>query len=206
LVKHRGDEKLPKSFTPQERSYIVQRLQKEAAACLAQYGVRHTTVDELVRRAGIPKGTFYLFYRSKEQLLFEVLLQLHEQMQTQMQAALAALNPATVGPNELAELLFQFFIQAQQQPILRLLNSDEVELLARKLPPEVVASHVQDDSELLAGLMRQLPGARGKDPQIFSAAFHQIYFATLHKEEIDATHYEAALRLLIRGVVLQLLQ
>ena len=53
---------MPKSFTPEERGYIVRRLQKEATACLAQYGIRHTTVDELVRRAGIPKGTFYLFY------------------------------------------------------------------------------------------------------------------------------------------------
>ena len=197
---------MPKSFTPQERSYIVQRLQKEAAACLAQYGVRHTTVDELVRRAGIPKGTFYLFYRSKEQLLFEVLLQLHEQMQTQMQTALAALGPAALGPDALTDVLFQFFMQAQQQPILRLMNSDEVALLARKLPPEVVANHVQDDSELVAGLMQQLPGASGKDAQLFSAALHQIYFATLHKEELNDDHYEAALRLLIRGVVLQLLQ
>ena len=197
---------MPKSFTPQERSYIVQRLQKEAVACLAQYGVRHTTVDELVRRAGIPKGTFYLFYHSKEQLLFEVLLQLHEQMQTQMQTAVAALDPASVGPDALADLLFQFFMQAQQQPILRLMNSEEVALLARKLPPEVVANHMQDGSALVAGLMQQLPGARGKDAQLFSAALHQIYFATLHKEELNADHYEAALRLLIRGVVLQLLQ
>lgn len=197
---------MPKSFTPQERSYIVQRLQKEAAACLAQYGVRHTTVDELVRRAGIPKGTFYLFYRSKEQLLFEVLLQLHEQMQAQMQTALASLDPASVGPDELADLLFRFFMQAQQQPILRLMNSDEVTLLARKLPPEVVANHVQDDSELVAVLMQQLPGASGKDAQVFSAALHQIYFATLHQDELNADCYEAGLRLLIRGVVLQLLQ
>ncbi len=197
---------MPKSFTPEERGYIVRRLQKEATACLAQYGIRHTTVDELVRRAGIPKGTFYLFYHSKEQLLFEVLLQLHEQMQAQMQAAVTAMDPATTGPDELAELLFQFFIQAQQQPVLRLMNSDEVSLLARKLPPEVVANHIQDDSELVAGLMRQLPGASGKDARVFNAALHQIYFATLHKEEMDAAHYEAALRLLIRGVVLQLLQ
>ncbi|MPM81283.1 hypothetical protein SDC9_128335 [bioreactor metagenome] len=159
-----------------------------------------------MRRAGIPKGTFYLFYHSKEQLLFEVLLQLHEQMQTQMQTAVAALDPASVGPDALADLLFQFFMQAQQQPILRLMNSEEVALLARKLPPEVVANHVQDDSALVAGLMQQLPGARGKDAQLFSAALHQIYFATLHKEELNADHYEAALRLLIRGVVLQLLQ
>ena len=27
-------------------------------------GVKKTTVDELVKRVGIPKGTFYLFYPS----------------------------------------------------------------------------------------------------------------------------------------------
>ena len=35
-------------------------------------GVKKTTVDELVKRTGIPKGTFYLFYPSKEMLLFDV--------------------------------------------------------------------------------------------------------------------------------------
>ncbi|WP_286081321.1 TetR/AcrR family transcriptional regulator [Parablautia intestinalis] len=32
-----------------------------------------TTVDEIVKRVNIPKGTFYLFYKSKELLLFEVI-------------------------------------------------------------------------------------------------------------------------------------
>ncbi|MFH1513530.1 MAG: helix-turn-helix domain-containing protein, partial [Bacillota bacterium] len=60
---------MPKSFSDAERAYIKERLLREAEACLAAYGVRKTTVDELVRRAGIPKGTFYLFYASKEALI-----------------------------------------------------------------------------------------------------------------------------------------
>ena len=52
---------MPKSYSDQEREYIVKRLKEEAAKCLSQYGVRRTTVDELVQRVGIPKGTFYLF-------------------------------------------------------------------------------------------------------------------------------------------------
>ena len=197
---------MPKSYTPEERSYIVQHLQKEAAACLAQYGIRHTTVDELVRRVGIPKGTFYLFYRSKEELLFEVLLQLHEQMETQIQTAFAALDPASIGPDEMTDLLFGFFKQAEQQPILQVMNSDDVQLLVRKLPPEVVQGHLRDDRDLLAGLMQHLPGAGGKEVPAFSTALHQVYFATLHKNELDTSQYDAGLRLLIRGVVLQLLQ
>ena len=47
---------------------------EEANACLAAYGIRKTTVDELVRRVGIPKGTFYLFYESKGRLIRDVIL------------------------------------------------------------------------------------------------------------------------------------
>ena len=64
----------PKSFSGQERTLIDQRLRAAAAECLERYGVRKTTVDELVRRAGIPKGTFYLFYPSKEALFFSLLI------------------------------------------------------------------------------------------------------------------------------------
>ena len=40
---------------------------------------------------------------------------------------------------------------------------------------------------------------------MLSAAFHAIYYATLHKKEIGEAHYEQALRLLIHGVVTQII-
>lgn len=68
---------MPKSYSEQEREYIRKRLKEEAAKCLARYGVRRTTVDEIVKRVNIPKGTFYLFYkllfsRLKEQPIFRL--------------------------------------------------------------------------------------------------------------------------------------
>ena len=45
---------MPKSYSEQEREYIRERLKEEAAQCLAKYGVRRTTVDEIVRRVKIP--------------------------------------------------------------------------------------------------------------------------------------------------------
>ena len=38
------------------------------------------STDELVKRAGIPKGTFYLFYPSKEMLLFDCAQDFHEEV------------------------------------------------------------------------------------------------------------------------------
>lgn len=65
-------------YSDQEREYIIKRLKEEAAACMGQFGIRRTTVDELVKRVNIPKGTFYLFYKSKELLLFDVIQEQHE--------------------------------------------------------------------------------------------------------------------------------
>ena len=75
---------MPKSYSESERAYIKERLMEEAEKCLAQYGIRKTTVDELVRRVNIPKGTFYLFYESKERLLFDVILRLNDEIQEQL--------------------------------------------------------------------------------------------------------------------------
>ena len=56
---------MPKTYSEQEREYIDKRLREEAMNCMAAYGIRKTTVDELVRRVRIPKGTFYLFMSPK---------------------------------------------------------------------------------------------------------------------------------------------
>lgn len=68
---------MPKALSVQERETIQNLLKNEARQCLHTLGIKKTTVDELVRRVRIPKGTFYLFYPSKELLFFDVLLDFH---------------------------------------------------------------------------------------------------------------------------------
>ena len=69
---------MPKRYSEEERAYIRKRLKEEAVSCMGQFGIRRTTVDEIVKRVNIPKGTFYLFYKSKELLLFDVIQEQHE--------------------------------------------------------------------------------------------------------------------------------
>jgi AcrR family transcriptional regulator len=92
-------------YSDGEREHIRRRLLEEAETCLAQYGARKTTVDELVRRVRIPKGTFYLFYASKALLFFEVLRSLHDRIQAELSGRLGAAG-AKSRANAVAELLF----------------------------------------------------------------------------------------------------
>lgn len=196
---------MPKRYSDREKEYIKERLKKEAANCLAQYGIRRTTVDELVKRVKIPKGTFYLFYPSKEMLLFEVILQFHEDIEQSLLNAISQLDPETLTADQLTDVLFQFYKQAEETPVLKMISSDEIELLARKLPPELVEAHLVSDLSTVETVLAALPTKPGMDSAAVSAAFRAIYFSTLHREDIGEEKYDDGLRFLIRGLIMQLL-
>lgn len=196
---------MPKSYSEAERDYIKRRLKEEAAQCLAQYGVRRTTVDEIVKRVNIPKGTFYLFYKSKELLLFEAIQEQHELVSHALYQAISDLAAQELSAEKLTDAIFSFYKMTEQMPILKRLDLGEVELLARKLPPEIVAQHLQDDTDTIETMLSLLPIKKEVDIKVLSAAFHAVYYATLHKPEIGEEHYDAALRTLIYGIVTQVL-
>ena len=197
---------MPKSYSDQEREYIVKRLKEEAAKSLAQYGVRRTTVDDLVQRVGIPKGTFYLFYKSKELLLFEVIQEQHEIINNELSVALSKITGKGFTADNLTDLIFAFFKKTEEMPILRLLDTNEVELLVRKLPREVVEAHFQDDTDTIEQMLSMFPIKKNLDVKVVSAAFHAVYFATLHKIDIGVENYDEALRLMIYGIVSQMMK
>lgn len=195
---------MPKSFSEQERAYIRQRLKEEAAGCLAKYGVRRTTVDEIVRRANIPKGTFYLFYKSKELLLFEVIQEQQEQVNRALYETVSAIDDAELSAEKLTDVIVAFYKMTEKMPILKLIDAGEVELLVRKLPREIVDGHFQDDADTIGKMLALFPVKKEVDIKVISAAFHAIYFATLHKADIGE-QYDEALRTLIYGIVTQII-
>ena len=196
---------MPKSYSEQEREYIKKRLKEEAAKCLAQYGIRRTTVDEIVKRVNIPKGTFYLFYKSKELLLFDVIQEQHEIINRELYRILSDIANTDFSAEKLTDVIFEFFKMTEEMLILKLLDINEVELLVRKLPQETIAEHFLDDTDMIEKMLTLFPVKKEVDIKVISAAFHAIYFATLHKAEIGEEHYDEALRTLIYGVVTQII-
>lgn len=194
---------MPKRYSDQERAYIKKRLKEEAAACMGQFGIRRTTVDEIVKRVNIPKGTFYLFYPSKELLLFEVIQEQHALVNQKLYQELSGLVETDLSAEKITDVIFEFYKLTEEMPVFRLMDSGEIELLVRKLPQEVVEAHLQEDT--IPELFSLLPVKKDVDIPVLSTALHAIYYATLHKKEIGEAQYEQALRLLIHGVVTQII-
>lgn len=196
---------MPKCYSDQEREYIRKRLKEEAAACMGQYGIRRTTVDEIVKRVNIPKGTFYLFYKSKELLLFEVIQEQHELVNQKLYQAISDMAGTEFSAEKITDVIFEFYKMTENMLVLKMLDASEVELLVRKLPREVVEEHLQDDTDTIEKMFALLPVKKEVDIKVISAAFHAIYYATLHKKEIGEEQYDQALWTLIHGMVIQII-
>lgn len=166
---------------------------EEAAKCL-EHGIRRTTVDKIVKRVNIPKGAFYLYYPSGELLLFEASLQAHDAIDEELCNAVGQINPAGDIGGQLTAIIVRFYSEAAENSIL-----------LRKLPPNVIENHLASGTTALERVFAALPINPKADGSAFCAAFRAVYFATPHKEEIGKDQLAGALRLLVKGLINQLL-
>jgi AcrR family transcriptional regulator len=196
---------MPKAFSENEKRYIRQRLMEEARICLDQFGVRKTTVDELVKRANIPKGTFYLFYDSKELLFFDVFSAFHDEIHSRLLSEIAVANDK-MSPAKLTHIILGLYRTLGDSFMLSFLTNGEMERLIRKLPPEVAQSHAEEDDIIVDKLLFLVPNMKADKSRVFSAALRGVFLSMLYKQEIGEDVFDEALEMLIHGVVMQMFE
>lgn len=140
-------------FSETEKQNIKSRLLEEGERLFAVYGLKKVTIDELVHATGIAKGSFYVFYPSKEQLFFEIAIAMQERLWQDMEGFLQ--THKALPPRELMKQTFIYMLgQYKRYPIMQKMDNETTALLFRKLPKEVVEAHTHDDSEELLKLQK----------------------------------------------------
>ena len=127
------------AFTDEEKKLIRKKLQKVARECIKRYGVRKTTVDQMVAMADISKGSFYNFYSSKEMLFFTVLEEYQIDIMNRLAEQLEQKNQ--INADQFVKLLYDFYQDFRYSFVLTIFKNHEMELLIRKLPKEVIETH-----------------------------------------------------------------
>ncbi|MDF2588172.1 MAG: TetR family transcriptional regulator [Anaerocolumna sp.] len=196
---------MPKTYTEKERQFIIKRLKEVANDCLCLYGVKKTTVDEIVKRVNIPKGTFYLFYESKESLLFDVINDLHESIQSEFIHEVSALG-GQLTTDKITNILCNLIKKLDETCLLKIMTNGDMELLMRKLPDKVVEEHLSHDDNSMEQFLRFIPNAESKNIKAFSGALRGVFLTMLNKREIGEDVFDEALKIMIHGIILQLME
>lgn len=172
---------MPRAFKPTERSHIEARLLETGRALFERQGLRKTNVAELAAAAGIGKGSFYLFYPSKEDLFMAISDRFEVQVKSAFLAELAALRRAGADVRTLLRRYFQLHFEAfERHPFLRLLaDPTELELLLRRVGPERFEAERERDAKFFSELISTWQHEGLVDPRLDPLAVSALSRAVL---------------------------
>ncbi|MBY8983123.1 MAG: TetR/AcrR family transcriptional regulator [Candidatus Lokiarchaeota archaeon] len=108
---------MPKGFTTKEKKIIKKSLIDKATDLFGIYGVKKTNVEQITSAVGIAKGSFYLFYNSKEELFMDVLKKTEKKLIKEMRNLLKNIKQ---NPKESFKNFIKFQINApKENPIIQ---------------------------------------------------------------------------------------
>lgn len=205
---------MPKIYSEEEKKLIIEKLKHEANILMQEKGVKKTTVDELVKRAGIPKGTFYLFYPSKEMLLFDVSQDFHEQVDKYIEEGIFKIlqtkNKSLQNPDlsdcveELTDVILGAMEITYNSCLSVLLNPESMNLILSKLPPDVLDKHRVSDGDICDGFFKAIADEKGINVEALTGSFMMIIFGGMYKNAIGSENWKESMRIVLRGIVMQL--
>ncbi|MCK5201349.1 MAG: TetR/AcrR family transcriptional regulator [Spirochaetales bacterium] len=177
---------MPKSFTEKESEQIRKTLMIKGKELFSIAGLRKTTVDDLVRSAGIAKGSFYKFFPCKEILYLEILEEIETNIRSSM--ATANLEGKELTKEGIKAFLSDIITSIDENPILlKMFDEKALELIMRKIPQERIEKHRENDSKWFVGLFKSwqnegyLPET---DEDVFSAVLRSVFILFTQKEVI----------------------
>ena len=189
---------MPKAWSKQEKEIIKKTIINESKKLFEKYGLQKTTVDEIVRAARISKGSFYLFYGSKEELYFDVLETVEGEFREKMFEN--AFKTEKNKRKSFKAFLNQMIDLLITMPLYKEINSTNYELLLQKLPDETLKKHIESDQEDISkyfsywmeqGWMRKV------DMEALNGLLLSLIYIVIHRDDFEGTNFEATKELWI---------
>lgn len=193
---------MPKIFTHSERERIEETLLSVAGDCLSLYGVRKTTVDEIVKRAHIAKGSFYLFYDSKEDLFLSLFDSFVSSLENEYLDMLQELDENHIVTS--LSLVFSRIAKLfYKKGIYRFLDEENMALIKRKTDSKKYSLFQENGERIFKMIFSYFSIDESDDTRKFMKAYKSVLSLYL-LEGVEES--QETIDLLIRGLVLQLVE
>jgi len=192
---------MPRAFSPEERETIRRQLREKGEKLFEAYGLKKTTVADITQAVGISKGSFYLFYNSKEELLLEIL----EQIESEGRGRILeyVVQPQENARQSVCAILKSFLLTWDAYPLLRKLDKSDFDYLARKLPAERLQSHIDRDEQFIDNFTYKF----GRDgitlrvpPRVVANLIKGLFFIGIRRYDLGEDAYVECMEILIELV------
>ncbi len=180
---------MPASFTDNEMIEIRARLKSHARTCLLRYGVKKTSIDQLVEEAGISKGAFYKFYDSKELLFFEIFEDIQNEISVSAVNALKE-NADLPAYERIRKVILASLFAFDELGGAAVWN-DEIDYVMRKLPEERLKGHFHLDETQIEEIILNNGFKVSRSSREISAIIRAMFLLLSHKKEIGEDLFDS---------------
>jgi AcrR family transcriptional regulator len=189
---------MPKAWSKQEKELIKKNLIHKGKKLFEKYGLQKTTVDEIVKAVHISKGSFYLFYQSKEELYFDVLEEVEREFKEKLFENV--FQPGINKSESFKVFLHRMIDLLTNMPLYEQITSSNYELLLRKLPEERLQNHMQKDLENASNYFKHWMDQgwmRKVEMEALNGLLLSLFHLVMHRDDFEGTNFEATKELWI---------
>jgi AcrR family transcriptional regulator len=186
------------AFSDSEIETIRTKLKLRARECMLRYGVRKTSVKDIVSAAGISTGAFYKFYDSKELLFFEVIEEMHTEIFTVAEEILNKHSDLVIRERVILALL-SCCRKTAELGFMQVWEAEAAYLL-RKLPEEALRNHNKNEGTRIVKILTEL-GIHASLPTVDVADILQCLLSALAQPmSIGAERSQRVTEFMIRAI------
>ena len=183
-----------KAFNENEKQYINKMFMEKGRELFSIYGIKKTSIEDLTKAVGIAKGSFYIFFNSKEELYFQIM---SEEIKNLAKENIKTLDNEKPVKEVIENFLLNAVKEIHSNPILnKILIPEEFELVRRKMSTTDSA----DNGDFIEPMVSFLSNLQKNgliiknDPLLLANVIRGLLLLSTHKREIGEEYFEEVIR------------
>ncbi len=171
---------MPPIFSSEDKEKIKQELLTTGMSVIKEKGIKKTSIDEITKRVGIAKGTFYHFYPSKQRFIMDIITTYGNRQLEKFKKRIASIDTM-----ELEELFMWYrSIRIDRDNPLFYMKPADGKWLRDNLPKEYIYNE-QHDLDVARLLLSKVSNVRKDiDYAVVANMPKLIFLAMEHREEL----------------------
>lgn len=193
----------PKNLSNQDKDIQKEKLLLKGKELLILYGIRKTSIEDIMKAVNMAKGSFYMYYESKEDFFFELIMKLHKDWFFQAEETFSKFEGAKLK-DCVREFIKQRFISPEFTAFFR--YHDEIEVLIEKIKnisPQKVYDLFHMEKAAYERLLKlcKIDTIKVK-PSVIRNCLHAVYFGISSPYVMGAEYFNETFEALLNGLIL----
>lgn len=187
---------MPVIFNEKNYDLYRNRFLENGLELIKQFGVKNIRVEDVSKRVGLAKGTFYTFFPSKEEFIYQIIL--HNREIAKKHYTLLSDSTSLLGRKEMKEFLLLLFFS--ENNLYTFLSDEDYAYLNARWPAEYILNPEADEktSRWMLSKMNARPEC---DWKLMANYMKAISLVTIGKKNLHQDIYSETISLLVDGLL-----